>query len=193
MLSEAMSNFMKPGGTYETYLWKMFFCVTQHVRLLGSRFFMKMIYDYAATNDGIVVCEMDYSEHYQPVPMREIQSENFGKDDNVSMEIRIVTYNGRFNGPNAALTQHVISYAHLLDDKPQIAVTTFINTEQMFEDIYQRQELTDNDYPIIIFITDGCAGQYKSGTALSCWQCMHSHLEKYFSDSEMRRAWKVLL
>ena len=79
---------------------------------------------------------MDYSECYQPVPMREIQSENFGKDGDVSIEIRIVNYKGRFNGPNAALTQCVISYAHLLDEKPQISVTTFINTEQMFENIY---------------------------------------------------------
>ena len=167
MLSKAMSNFMKPGGTYEIYLWKIFFHAT-HVRLLGSRFCMKMIYDYAATNNGIVVCEMDYSKHYQPVPMCEIQSENFGKDDDVSMEIRIVTYKGRFNGLNAALTQSVISYAHLLDNKLQIVVTTFINTKQVFEDIYQRQELTENDYTIIIFITNGCAGQYnyKSGTAL---------------------------
>ena len=65
-----------------------------------------------------------------PFLMCEIQSENFGKDNNVLMEIQIVTNKGRFNGPNATLTQHVISYAHLLDDKPQIAVTTFINTEQ---------------------------------------------------------------
>ena len=44
MLSETMSDFMKPGGTYKTYLWKMFFHAT-HVRLLDSRFCMKMIYD----------------------------------------------------------------------------------------------------------------------------------------------------
>ena len=125
---------MKPGVTYETYLWKMFFHVT-HVRLLGSRFCMKMIYNYAATNDGIVVCEMDYSECYQPIPMHEIQSIVFGMDNNVSTEIRIVTYKERLNGPNAALTQRVISYAHLSDNRPQIAVTTFINMEQMFEDI----------------------------------------------------------
>ena len=67
MLSEAMSDFMKPGGTYGTYLWKMFFHAT-HTRLLGSRFCMKMIYDYAATNNGIIVCKMDYSERYQPLP-----------------------------------------------------------------------------------------------------------------------------
>ena len=28
--------------------------------------------------------EPDYSENYQPVPMREIQSEHFGKDDSLS-------------------------------------------------------------------------------------------------------------
>ena len=65
---------------------------------------MNMIYDYAATNNRIVVCEMDYSKHYQPVPMREIQSKIFGKDKDVSTELQFVTYKGRFNGPNAALT-----------------------------------------------------------------------------------------
>jgi hypothetical protein len=60
----------------------------------------------------------------------------------------------------------MISYAHILDEKPQIAVTTFINTEQIFEDIHRRLELTANDYSLIIFITDGCTGQYKLGTAI---------------------------
>jgi hypothetical protein len=50
MLTEMMSDFMKPGGTYETYSWKMF-CHGTHVKLLGSRFCMNMIYDYAANND----------------------------------------------------------------------------------------------------------------------------------------------
>ncbi len=50
--------------------------------------------------------------------------------------------------------------------QPHIAATTFVNTEQMFEDIHCRQELTKKDYFLIIPITDGCAGQYKSGTAM---------------------------
>jgi hypothetical protein len=86
MLTETMSDFMKPGGTYKTCFWKMF-CHAMHVKLLGSRFCMNMIYDYAANDDGIIVCEMDYPERYQPVPLHEIQSENFGKDKDVSMEI----------------------------------------------------------------------------------------------------------
>ena len=104
------------------------------------------IYDYAATNNEIIVCEMDYSERCQPIPMHGVQSENFGKDKDVSMEIQIVTYIGRFDGANAARTKRVISYTHLLDEKPQIAVATFFNTEQMFEDIHQRLEMTENDY-----------------------------------------------
>jgi hypothetical protein len=174
MLTEMMSDFIKPRGTYETYPWKMLFHST-HVKLLGSRFCMSMIYDYAATTDGLIVCEMDYSERYQPVPMREIQSENFGKDEDVSMEIRIVTYTGRFDRPNSALTKRVISYRHISDKKPQIAATTFANTEQMFEDIHRRQELTENDYFLIILITDGCEGQYKSGTATAMFMlAMHA-------------------
>jgi hypothetical protein len=165
MLTETMSDFMKPGGTYETYLWKMF-CHATHVKLLGSRLCMSMIYDYAAATDGIIVCEMDYFECYQLVPMCKIQSENFRKDKDVSLEFRIVTYTGRFDGPNLACTRRVILYGHISDKKPQIAATKFVNTEQMFADIHHRLELTENDYFLIILITDGCAGQYKSGTAM---------------------------
>ncbi len=39
--------------------------------------------------------------------MREIQLENFGKDADVSMEIRIVTYTEKFEGPNSGRTQKV--------------------------------------------------------------------------------------
>jgi hypothetical protein len=109
MLTEAMSDFMKPGGTYKIYLWKMF-CHATHVKLFGSTLCMSIIYDYGTTTDGLIVCEMDYCECYQQVPMREIQSENFGKDKDVSMEIRIVTYTGRFDGLNSALTRRVILY-----------------------------------------------------------------------------------
>ncbi len=98
--------------------------------------------------------------------MHEIQSENFGKDADVSMEIRIVTYTGKFEGPNSGRTQKVISDAHLSDEKSQIAATTFVNTVQMLDDIHQRGELEAKDYNTIIQITDGCAGQYKCGTAL---------------------------
>ena len=62
-----------------------------HVKLLGSKFGVRMCYENFQQNNGVVVAEMDYSERYQPIPMREIQSENFVKDSDVSMEIRIVS------------------------------------------------------------------------------------------------------
>jgi hypothetical protein len=67
-----------------------------------------------------------------------------------------------------------------LDEKPQIAVTASINTEQMIEDIHQRLEMTQNDYSLIIFITDGCAGQYKSDTALFVLTMHAQSSGKYF-------------
>ena len=94
MLREEMKEFIKPGGTYETYLWKMFHHAT-HVKLLGLKFGVQMCYHYSENNDGIIITKMDYSERYQPIPMREIQSENFAKDTDVSMEIRIVTFQGK--------------------------------------------------------------------------------------------------
>ena len=71
MLVEAMSKFIQPGGTDEKYLWKMF-QHQMHVKLVGSKFGVSMCYDQFNNNDGVVVVEMDYSERYQPVPMREI-------------------------------------------------------------------------------------------------------------------------
>jgi hypothetical protein len=165
MLTEAMDDFVSPGGTYKNYLLKMYHHVA-HVRLPGSWFATKMVYDYCNSKDDVLVMEMDYLERYQPMPMREIESENFRKDADVSMEIRIVTYTGKFDGPNSGRTQKVISYAHLSDEKSQIAATTFVNTVQMLDDIHERGELEGEDYNTIIQITDGCAGQSKCGTAL---------------------------
>ena len=91
MMTEPLNEFIKIGGTYEKYLWKMFQHQV-HVKLLGSKFGVRMCYDHFKQNDGVIVVEMDYSERYQPVPMREIQSENFAKDADVSMEIRIVSF-----------------------------------------------------------------------------------------------------
>ncbi len=89
------------------------------MNLLGSKFGVRMCYQYFQDNDGVVVAEMDYSERYQPVPMREIQSENFAKDADVSMEIRIVSFQ------DIDMSRRIVSYFHLSDEKPQIAATTF--------------------------------------------------------------------
>jgi hypothetical protein len=92
--------------------------------------------------------------------MREIQSENFGKDADVSMEIRIVSFQ------DTDMSWRVVSYSHLSDKKPQIAVTTFQNTIDMLNDLKEKGEISINIFSIIILITDGCAGQYKCGTSL---------------------------
>ncbi len=60
----------------------------------------------------------------------------------------------------------VVSYSHLSDDKPQIAATTFQNTIDMLNDLKERGNLTNDEINMIIFITDGCARQYKCGTTL---------------------------
>ena len=152
MLSKEIKEFVKHGGTYETYLWKMFHHAT-HVKLLGSKFGVQLCYNYSENNDGIIVTEMDYSEHYQLIPLQEIQSEKIAKDANVSMEIRIATFQRKDTG------RWVVSYSHLSDKKTQIAATTFQNTIQMMNDLIEREDLNNDDYAMVIFITDGCAGQ----------------------------------
>jgi hypothetical protein len=54
----------------------------------------------------------------------------------------------------------------LSNEKPQIAATTFQNTIDMLNNLKERGDLTNKEIKMIIFITDGCAGQYKCGTAL---------------------------
>ena len=63
-----------------------------------------MCYDFAASTPGGIVTEIDYAEQYQGAPNGEIKSEHFGKDASVSMEMRIVTYNGKFEGDDTADT-----------------------------------------------------------------------------------------
>ena len=124
MLTESMNEFMKNGGTYENYMWKMYNHIA-HVKILGSKFGSRMCYDHWKETDGVIVIELDYSERYQPIPMREIQSENFAKDSDVSMEIHIVSYQAKLDGPDSLPTRLVASYTALSDEKPQIAATTF--------------------------------------------------------------------
>ncbi len=59
MLTESISDLMQPVGTCETYLWKMF-CYVTHVKILGSKFCMQMIYNYAEKTVGVFVCKMNH-------------------------------------------------------------------------------------------------------------------------------------
>ena len=90
-----------------------------HVKLLGSKFGVRMCYNYFQQNDGVLVAEIDYSKRYQPVPMRDFQSKNCGKDTDVSMEICIVSF------PGTDMSRRNISFSHLSDEKPQIVATRF--------------------------------------------------------------------
>jgi len=174
-----MKDFIKPGGTYEKYLWMMYFHVT-HVKLLGTEFCSKKAYDFAEAFHCLLM-EIDYSEKYQPVYMREIQSENFGKDADVSMEIRIATYAARFNGPESEPERRTISYCCLSDEKPQIAATTLENTMMMLHDIFEtKKELTLDDINMIIDIVDGCPAQYKCFTALWTLSVIANHFGKIY-------------
>ena len=112
-----------------------------------------MCYDHFNQNHGVIVVEMDYSERYQPVPMREIQLEIFAKDADVLMEIRIVSFQEN------DMSRQTVSYSHLSDKKPQIAATTFQNTSQMINDLKERGNLSNDNFNMMIFITNGCSGQ----------------------------------
>jgi hypothetical protein len=49
MLSEEIKEFIKPGGMYETYLFKMFHHAN-HFEPLGSKFGIQMCYKYSEKN-----------------------------------------------------------------------------------------------------------------------------------------------
>jgi hypothetical protein len=70
-----------------------------------------------------------------------------------SVNGKVVSYNGLFEGATGGFSWRVISYTHLSDEKTQNAATTFENTVQMFEDIYRREELKDDQYWMVIQIT----------------------------------------
>jgi hypothetical protein len=126
----------------------------------GFQIWCQDVYDHFNQNNGVVVVEMNYSERYQPVPMRKIQLENFAKDADVSMEIQNVSLQDNNK------SQQMVSYSHLSNKKPQIAATTFQNTIQMLNNLKERGNLTNDDYNMMVTITNGCSGQYKCGTAL---------------------------
>ncbi len=57
MLTEPLNDVLSPGGTYETFLWKMFQHQI-HVKLLGSKFGVRMCYNYFQQKDGVLVAEI---------------------------------------------------------------------------------------------------------------------------------------
>ena len=57
-------------------------------------------------------------------------------------------------------------YTHLSNKKPQIAATTFQNTIQMLNYLKEQGNLANYHFNMMLFITNGCSGQYKCGTAL---------------------------
>jgi hypothetical protein len=91
MQTEPFNKFIGPGGTYEKCIWKMF-QHQMHVNLLESKFGVRICYNHFKHHDGVMVLEMDYSKRYQSTPMGEIQSENFGRDADVSIKIGTVSF-----------------------------------------------------------------------------------------------------
>ncbi len=76
------------------------------------------------------------------------------------MEICIVSFQG------IDMSRCIVSYSHPLDQKPQIVATTFQNTIDMLNDLKEKGDVSNVNFFIIIFITDGCAGQYECGMLL---------------------------
>jgi hypothetical protein len=60
----------------------------------------------------------------------------------------------------------VVSYSHFSGEKQQIMATTFQDTIDILYNLKKRGDFTNDEINMIIFITNSCAGQYKSGTAL---------------------------
>ncbi len=162
-LAEKMKDFMKPGGTYEEFMWKMYYHAA-HARLLGSRFCGRMCYEFAELRDDIMLFELDYAEKWQQVANGEIQPEHFGKDASVSMEVCIATIKDVLE--DGSRKKKTLSYATLSDQKKQVAATTMANIFKVLDDIFSKDNLTMDDVQMIIDITDGCPAQYKCYTAL---------------------------
>jgi hypothetical protein len=64
-----------------------------------------------------------------------------------------------------------------------------VNTEQMFADIHCRQALIENNYFLLKPVTDGCTGQYQSGTAIFIFAIhVTSNKKNILSGDEMHQA-----
>ena len=164
-MSEPFDDFMFEGGTYHSHLQKMLHH-TVHVKLLGSRKCGQMCRDFVLNDSGAVLMEEDYAEKYQGTPNGEIQSEHFGKDASVSMEMRIVNFHGK-NGSEKGRRHRTITYAVLSDEQAQNSSTTYQNLKLVLDDLIStRNEMELQDLKFLILMSDGCAVQYKCGAAL---------------------------
>ena len=106
---------------------------------------------------GEMMSSRDYAERLLMKFHMEIQSEHFGQGRNLSMEGNLIKF---YSADDAKIITNF--YSFLSDKKTQNAATTDNHMSRLFD------KMKLDQVPITTFFetTDGCAGQYRCGTAL---------------------------
>ena len=106
---------------------------------------------------GEMMSSRDYAERLLMKFHMEIQSEHFGQGRNLSMEGNLIKF---YSADDAKIITNF--YSFLSDKKTQNAATTDNHMNRLFD------KMKLDQVPITTFYetTDGCAGQYRCGTAL---------------------------
>ncbi len=167
MKSKPMNNFIKEGGTYDTYSRAMLYH-TFLVLMLGSPVLAKSVEEEVLSNERNILFRRDHSEWYTPRQTGEIMSEGIGTDRDVSKEGATLLYN-----PVGSDSFKKILYTHLSDDKKQDASTVRCNIEHVLNDL-DEEERPRQLLNAIYDITDGCAVQYCCGQVHSLSQVASS-------------------
>ena len=125
-----------------------------------------MCYEYVASIPCVILTETYYTEQYQGIPNGKIQPEHFGKDASVSIEVRIITNTGKFDGPNNDTARKILSYDVLHVYNKQNTSTAYRNLKLILKNISTRGELPEEGLKFILNITNGFSVQYECGHAL---------------------------
>ncbi len=91
MKSEPMNEFIKEGGTYDTYSRAMLYH-TFLVMMLGSPVLAKSVEEEVLSNERNILFRRDHLEQYTPWQTGEIMSESIGTDGDVSMDRATLLY-----------------------------------------------------------------------------------------------------
>jgi len=136
------------------------------VALLGKHHCASMRKNVAKTpNTGNVLTQRDYADHLAAEFNGAIQSEHFGEHVTVSME-GVVCWHVK-QGEDESFVDVCDYHSYISDDNQQDARTSSINTEFMIQKLRsQGVGMLVADKSVLYELMDGCAKQYRSGTAL---------------------------
>jgi hypothetical protein len=144
-----------------------------HVRILSKNSCGQMRQNWFNNTPGALKTTRDYAERMSAAFNFEAQHEHFGNDRDLSIEgVDLLSYTAesledfdKSNNKSDLKTIHEF-HSHFLDNSKQDAATTHAHMPVLFDLLKRLRRIKGLVRTLLLDNTDGCAKQYRCGTAL---------------------------